>query len=95
MRWCRVIIIVVVIIIIALKGVIFTTSSLLSEMSATRMLKWPGCSCVQITCNTSSAYHVQPALCCLVQRDSSVVKFDRVEIAFILSVVYWLKPLTD
>ena len=28
-------------------------------------------------------------------RDSSAVKFDRVEIAFILSMFDWLKPLTN
>ena len=27
--------------------------------------------------------------------DSSAIKFDRVEIAFILALLYWLKPLTD
>ena len=46
-------------------------------------LKWPGRNRVQITCNTSSAYHVQPAVCHLVRRDSSAIKFDRVDIAFI------------
>ena len=43
----------------------------------------------------SRAYQVQPAVCHLVRRDSSAVKFDRVEIAFILALFYWLKPLTD
>ena len=37
----------------------FTISSLRREPSPTRTLKWPGHSRVQITCNTSSAYHVQ------------------------------------
>ena len=37
----------------------FAISSLCSEPSPTRMLKWPRHSDVQITCNTSSAYHVQ------------------------------------
>ena len=37
----------------------FTISSLLRELSPTRTLKWPGRNRVQITCNTSSAYHVQ------------------------------------
>ena len=31
----------------------------------------------------------------LVQRDSSASKFDRIGIAFILALSYWLKPLTD
>ena len=50
---------------------------------------------VQVTCNTSSAFHVQPAVCHLVRRDSSAIKFDRVGIAFILALLYWLEPLTD
>ena len=37
----------------------FFTISLRGEPSPTRMLKWPGRNRVQITCNTSSAYHVQ------------------------------------
>ena len=37
----------------------FTISSQRRELSPTRMLKWPGRNHVQITCNTSSAYHVQ------------------------------------
>ena len=43
------------------------------------------------SCNTSSAYHVQRVVCHVVQRDSSAIKFDRVEIAFILALLYWLK----
>ena len=60
----------------------------------TRALKWPGCNCVQITCNTSSAHHLQHVVCHVVQRDSSAIKFDRIEIAFILALIYWLKRLT-
>ena len=37
----------------------FTISSQLRELSPTRTLKWHGRNRVQITCNTSSAYHVQ------------------------------------
>ena len=37
----------------------FTISSQRCELSPTRMLKWPGRNRVHITCNTSSAYHVQ------------------------------------
>ena len=36
-----------------------TIFSLPHESSPTRTLKWPGRNRVQITCNTSSAYHVQ------------------------------------
>ena len=34
-------------------------SSQRRKLSPTCTLKWPGRNCVQITCNTSSAYHVQ------------------------------------
>ena len=37
----------------------FTISSQCRKLSPTCTLKWPRRSCVQITCNTSSAYHVQ------------------------------------
>ena len=37
----------------------FVTISSQRELSLTRTLKWPGRNRVQITCNTSSAYHVQ------------------------------------
>ena len=73
----------------------FTISSLRLELSPTLMLKWLGCSCVQVTCNTSSTYHVQHVVCRVVQRDNSAIKFDRVEIAFVFTLFYWLKPLTD
>ena len=59
------------------------------------MLKWPGHNHVQITCNASNASHVRHVVCHLVQRDNSAVKFNRVSVAFILALVYWLKPLTD
>ena len=38
---------------------------------------------------------MQHVACHLVRRDSSAIKFDRDEIAFILALLYWLKPLTD
>ena len=58
----------------------FTISSQRPELSPTRTLKWPRRNRVQITCVTSSAYHVQVS--CYVMRDSSAIKFDIVEIAF-------------
>ena len=58
-------------------------------MSPTSTLKWPEPNKVQITCNTSNAYHVRHVVCHVVRRDSSVVKSDRVEIAFIF-FFYWL-----
>ena len=76
--------------------IFFTISSLRCELSPTRTLKWPGRNRVNITSNnTSSAYHVQHVVCQLVRRDSSAIKFDRVEIAFIVAILYRLKPLTD
>ena len=50
---------------------------------------------VQITHNTSSAYHVQYVACLLALRDSSASKFDTVLNRFYFSFVYWLKPITD
>ena len=38
---------------------------------------------------------MQHVMCHLVRRDSSAVKSDRVEIAFILALFYWLKPLNN
>ena len=38
---------------------------------------------------------MQPSECHLVRRDSSAIKSDRVETAFISALIYWLKPLTD
>ena len=70
----------------------FTISSLRRKLSPTCTLKWPGCNCVQITCNTSGAYHVQHVMCHLVRRDSSAIKFDRVYIRF-SSALYPLIPL--
>ena len=52
---------------------------------------WPGRNRVQMTCDTSSAYHVQHVVCHVVQRDRSAIKFGRIEIAFF----NWLRPLTD
>ena len=72
-----------------------TISSLRLKLSPTRTLKWPRHNRVKITCNTSSGCHVQRVVRHLVRRDSSAIKFDRVEIAFISALLYWLKPLTD
>ena len=70
-------------------------TSLRRELSPTRTVKRPGRNRVQITCNTPSAYHMQPAVCHVVRRDSSASKFDRAEIAFMLALFYWLKQLTE
>ena len=64
----------------------FTISSQRRELSPTRTLKWPGRNRVEITCNATHLAlftcncHVT---CHLVRSDSSAIKFDRVEIAFI------------
>ena len=50
---------------------------------------------MKIACNTSSVYHVQHIVCHVVRRDSAAVKLDRVEIACILALFYWLKSLTN
>ena len=59
-------------------------------MSPTPTLKWPGCKHVQITCNTLRTFHVQHVACHVVRRDSSAINFDRVDIACILDLFYWL-----
>ena len=71
----------------------FTISSLRREPSPTRTFKWPKRDHVQIMWNTSKFERLSRATCdtChMVQRDSSAIKFDRVEIAFILALFYWL-----
>ena len=75
----------------------FTISSQRRELSPTRTLKWPGRNRVQITCSTWSAYPVQVSYvtCHLVRRDSSAIKFDRVEIAFIWALFFWLNHCTN
>ena len=45
-------------------------------MPSTRRLKWPGCNCVQLTCNTPSVYHVQHIVRHKVQRGSSASESD-------------------
>ena len=65
-----------------------TIWSLRCKLSPTRTLMWPGRNRVQITCNTSSAYPVLHVVCHVVRRDSSAIKFDRVEITFILALIY-------
>ena len=45
---------------------------------------------VQITCNTSGSHHMQHVVCHMVRRDSPAIKFEIVEITFILALFYWL-----
>ena len=39
--------------------------------------------------------HITCNMCHLVRRDRSAIKFERVEIAFILALFYWLESITD
>ena len=72
--------IIIMIIMIALKGAIrafyniFTAPQTVTNTHA----QIPGRSCVQITYNTSNAYHVQRVVCYVVGRDSSATKFVRI-----------------
>ena len=91
---------IIIIIVIKLKGAnrdffFKTIFSLRRELSPTCTLKLPGRDCVQITSKTLSAYHAHHVVCHVVGRDSSAIKFDTVEFAFIVALFYWLKPLTD
>ena len=85
------IIIMMMMMIISLKGVIRDFYNLFTA-PRTSTLKWPGRNRVQITCYTESAYHVQH-VSHMLRRDSSALRFDRIEIACILVLVYCLKPL--
>ena len=69
-----------------------TIRSLRHKLSQTRRFKWPGHGCVQTTYDTTGTYHVQHAVCHMVGRNSSAVKFDRAEITCILRIFYGLKP---
>ena len=63
----------------------FTITSLINELSPARTLNWPGHIRVQITCNTSSAYHVQHVVL-----NAQLLKLTEFEIAFIAALFYWL-----
>ena len=89
----------VIIIMIALQGEVRDFYNILTalwtvsqhrELSPTRTLKWPGHNRVQIMCNTSSAYHMHHVMCHEVQRDSSAIKFHRVQVTFTPALSYWL-----
>ena len=59
-----------------------------SQLGPTRQpwLSWTGRSRVQIRCS-SATWHVQHVTRYMLRRDSSAVKFDRAEIAFMLSLL--------
>ena len=79
--------IIVMIVMIALKGANRDFSNLLPAPRIVSYAYAPVVrhNCVQITCNTSSVYHVQLIVCHVVRRDSAAAVCDRVEIAFILA----------
>ena len=82
------IIILIMIIMIAFKGAVrdFLQSPCCAANRLQHVRSGPRRNLVQITCNTSSAYHLERVMCHLVRVDSSAIKFDRVEMAFYLSV---------
>ena len=84
---------IIIIIIIAFKGsirdVLQSPHCTVNRLQHIHTLKWPGRNRVQITYNTSSAYHMQRVTCHVVWRDSSAIKVDRVVIIFILALFYW------
>ena len=53
-------------------------SSLRHKLSPTRALKWPGHNRVQVTCSTSSAYHVQHVMIHAMWYEGTAIQFDRV-----------------
>ena len=71
---------------------VFTISSLRHELSPTHTPKWPGCNRVQITCNTSRAYHVQHAMLRTTCHVGTAQLFSLTEfkITFIWALFYWL-----
>ena len=73
----------------------FTISSLRRELSPTRTLKWPERNRVQITCNTSCAYHAQ--MQCATWYEGTAQLLCRTELkSHLLELyLYWPKPLTD
>ena len=73
----------------------FTVSLLHHELSLTHKLKWSGRSHVPVKFKTSGSCHMQYVVWHIVQRNSSAINLDKFEIAFILALFHWLKPLTN
>ena len=75
---------------------IFTISSLRHEQSPTRTLKWPGRNRVQITCNTSSAYHVQHVVLRATLYEGTAQLLNLTEFkSHFFSFILLAEPLTD
>ena len=77
------------------KSRFFTISSLLRQLSPSHTLKWPGRNRVQITWNTSTAYHMQYDARRVERRGTSAIKLDGADITFISTLFHWLKFSTD
>ena len=75
----------------------FTFPSLRRELSPTRTLKWPGHNRVQITCNTSSAYHVQHVAlrATWYEGTAQLLSLTEFKSHFYLSFILLAEPLTD
>ena len=70
----------------------FTIFSLHHELSPTSILTWQRRSCVQITCNTSGAYHVQH-VCHVLRTENSAIDFERAVVAFIFKFISWAETM--
>ena len=79
-----IIIIIIIIIIIAFKG---------AFLSPTRTLYWPGRNRVQITCNTSSAYHVQHVVLPATWYKGAAQLLSLEELKSHLFSLYFIEPL--
>ena len=74
----------------------FTISSLHRQPSATPTLKWPGRNHVQITCNTSSAYHMQHVVLHATWYEGTVLLLSLTEFkSHLFDYILLAKPLSD
>ena len=67
-----------------------TLSSLRCEPSPTRILKWPRHNRVQITCNTSSAGHMQHVVLCATWQERTVKLLSLTELKLHLFELYFI-----
>ena len=90
---------VIMITIVTLKGAVrdfFTISSLRHKPPPTCTLMWSGCNHVQITCNTSSAYHVQRIMLCATWYEGTAQLLTLTEFkSHFWSFILLAEPLTD
>ena len=80
-------------------SIFFTISSLRRELSPTRTLKWPWHNQVQITCNTSSTYHMQHVVLHATWYKGTAQLLNLTELKSYLSELYFIgwtiKPMKD